>query len=428
MMTSKNTINIKGLGITHKAFFAGVPKAEANVLVGILHELDKDGNGLLSLYELIAGCFLFTNRIENLQKTKKKLSWTSIGLGLLSIVCIFVAVWLSKDTSVSNGMLTVKGTDTPVETAVHHTVLHLGQPAGEDIALVEDATAPQGTTTKANPHEKVLGCMTRAEVVSLRENSVAIPAAIESEDGSLHTVFTRDWEEDDMGKIKITDASGVHYEIKPDPSCSTQIKHGRRLATLDIEHFTLTSGIGVDCYRATVEGTDFSDNIMGGAEDDLIDGGDGNDKLRGEGGNDRLFGGSGNDIIDPGSGNNYIRGDTIYGGTGVDKVVYPGAKSDYTFYYTKHRYDNDPYFIIKKNDGTIDVLEDVEQVKFADYGCTINEATCAGVYTATDVALLACPTFYGLAPYFGRVDNSDTCLEISTVSDSGCFVCMLVPV
>ena len=167
MMTSKNTINITGLGITHKAF-AGVPKAEAKVLVGILHELDKDGNGLLSLYELIAGCFLFTNRIENLQKTKKKLSWTSIGLGLLSIVCIFVAVWLSKDTSVSNGMLTVKGTDTPVETAVHHTVLHLGQPAGEDIALVDNATAPQG-------NEKVLGCMTRAEVVSLRENSVTMP-------------------------------------------------------------------------------------------------------------------------------------------------------------------------------------------------------------------------------------------------------------
>ena len=71
--------------------------------------------------------------------------------------------------------------------------------------------------------------MTRAEVVSLRDNSVAIPAAIESEDGSLHTISTRDWEEDDMGKIKITDASGVHYEIKPDPSCSTQIKHGRRL-------------------------------------------------------------------------------------------------------------------------------------------------------------------------------------------------------
>ena len=227
-MTSKNTINITGLGITHKAF-AGVPKADSKVLVSTLHELDKDGNGLLSLYELIAGCFLFTNRIENLQKTKKKLSWTSIGLGLLSIVCIFVAVWLSKDTSVSNGMLTVKGTDTPVETAVHHTVLHLGQPAGEDIALVDDATAPQGTTAKANPNEKVLGCMTRAEVVSLRENSVAIPAAIESEDGSLHTVRTRDWEEDDMGKIKITDASGVHYEIKPDPSCSTQIKHGRRL-------------------------------------------------------------------------------------------------------------------------------------------------------------------------------------------------------
>ena len=32
-----------------------------------------------------------------------------------------------------------------------------------------------------------------------------------------------------MGKIKITDASGIHYEIKPDPSCSTQIKNGRRL-------------------------------------------------------------------------------------------------------------------------------------------------------------------------------------------------------
>jgi len=47
MMTSKNTINITGLGITHKAF-AGVRKADSKVLVSILHELDKDGNGLLS--------------------------------------------------------------------------------------------------------------------------------------------------------------------------------------------------------------------------------------------------------------------------------------------------------------------------------------------------------------------------------------------
>ena len=311
-------------------------------------------------------------------------------------------------------------TDTPVETAVHHTVLHLGQPAGEDIALVDNATAPQG-------NEKVLGCMTRAEVVSLRENSVAIPAAIESEDGSLHTVFTRDWEEDDMGKIKITDASGVHYEIKPDPSCSTQIKHGRRLAVFTMEEaYSLTSGISVSCFDgsqkfdgARVIGTGNSDNLIGGAADDAIIGGAGDDRLIGEAGNDKLDGGPGNDVIHPGPGVNYIDG-----GDDVDKVVYPGqARGDYTYYHLSK--DGIYYFAIEKNDGTaFDLLEDVERVQFDDYRCTINESQCVG----GDQTTYCHPDQFDddgtSAVVFTVLNTVYTCYDTSPEDIPGCFDCV----
>lgn len=64
------------------------------------------------------------------------------------------------------------------------------------------------------------------------------------------------------------------------------------------------------------EGTDRSDVIIGGRDDDIIDGGGGNDFLRG---------GRGWDVIDGGSGSDIIRGnlgdDMLYGGAGSDWIA-----------------------------------------------------------------------------------------------------------
>jgi len=122
-------------------------------------------------------------------------------------------------------MFTAKGSALPLETAVHSTQIHLGQPAGLVLPTDEesDATAPQGNKMK------ILGCLTPEDIEAMKLGSLSSPATLTTESGGIHTLQTHDWEEDEVGSIKITDTSGVHFEIKKDPSCSTQIKHGRRL-------------------------------------------------------------------------------------------------------------------------------------------------------------------------------------------------------
>lgn len=61
-------------------------------------------------------------------------------------------------------------------------------------------------------------------------------------------------------------------------------------------------------------GTDASEDLIGGAEDDLLDGKGGNDRLYGKGGNDILYGRDGDDLLDGMTG-----ADTLYGGAGNDR-------------------------------------------------------------------------------------------------------------
>jgi len=69
--------------------------------------------------------------------------------------------------------------------------------------------------------------------------------------------------------------------------------------------------------------------LFGGYQGDFLYGEEGNDRLRGESGDDDLSGGAGRDVVDGGSGDDRIlvdgpielRGDRVYGGTGIDTLV-----------------------------------------------------------------------------------------------------------
>jgi len=186
--------------------------------------------------ELLEGMIMVAVAALASKRTKQWLSGLIVGLLLISIGSIFTAVFLSKDTSVSNGMFTAKGSSLPLEMGVHSTRIHLGEPAGHvpflDITPAlsptedEDTTAPQGTT---KDKFKKFGCLSPEDIEAMKSGSLSSPITLTTEKGGLHTLQTHDWEEDGNDSIKITDTSGIHYEIKPDPSCSTQIKHGRRL-------------------------------------------------------------------------------------------------------------------------------------------------------------------------------------------------------
>ncbi len=84
----------------------------------------------------------------------------------------------------------------------------------------------------------------------------------------------------------------------------------------------LTNGIAANTIEhddlisiENVEGTDFTDNIVGNGGDNVIMGLDGADYLAGLGGNDTILGGDGNDLIVGGAG-----ADTIDGGAGNDRI------------------------------------------------------------------------------------------------------------
>ena len=76
----------------------------------------------------------------------------------------------------------------------------------------------------------------------------------------------------------------------------------------------------------SITGNNFSNRIIGTAQDDTIDGGAGADTIYGGDGNDSIFGGKGNDIIFGGIGK-----DTLWGGAGDDELYGDDGKD--VFYY-----------------------------------------------------------------------------------------------
>lgn len=75
---------------------------------------------------------------------------------------------------------------------------------------------------------------------------------------------------------------------------------------------------------ATINGTNFDDDLIGTSGNDVIKGLGGSDFLQGRLGNDRLFGGDGRDILEGSSGFDYLDGgtgrDILNGGSGADTL------------------------------------------------------------------------------------------------------------
>ena len=400
---------------------------------GCIKDIDRDTDGRIDRYELVNYTINLTGKVQDLEKKNqsgikliknyRRGLLSSVGIVVLlcaSLFAVSIAVAeLTKDTAVSSkGVMTAKGTEIPVETGVHNTIFHLGQPVGED--KLGDVIAPQDT--------KKFGCITPAEAQELKEKALVVPATLETEEGSLHTLQIHDWEQEG-DTIKITDPSGVHYEIKPEPSCSSQIKRGRRLQ-VQTDGLMLTAPHHQERYSTnTIDGSDGADIIYGadGRVNDIINGLGGDDKLFGGDGGDYIRGGDGADIIYPGSGYNYIRGGNDYND---DTVVYPGLKSQYSFYHLKKGWN---HITLIKNDarGRVDALRGVEIVEFSDQRCVIDTNAC--MYDSTwaeyGTSFEACPTDIlnpsskmERAPYYDDI-NGEMCYDESPEDIPNCFVC-----
>lgn len=113
-------------------------------------------------------------------------------------------------------------------------------------------------------------------------------------------------------------------------------------------------------------GGDGDDVINGGIDNDMIFGGNGNDTLIGDDGNDYLMGGAGSNSLDGGAGDDTlniyntlteyhdIRGDSLNGGTGFNKLFGTGYGDTYTYGGGVDTiYENDKHFGINYVDKLI---------------------------------------------------------------------------
>jgi Ca2+-binding RTX toxin-like protein len=91
---------------------------------------------------------------------------------------------------------------------------------------------------------------------------------------------------------------------------------------------TATDGFGNTDTLVNIEwvrGTNQGDSITGSDADNRLLGLGGNDFLFGEGGNDFLDGGAGDDTLDTGDNDGLGDGDTVFGSTGNDTIIYTSA-------------------------------------------------------------------------------------------------------
>jgi len=102
------------------------------------------------------------------------------------------------------------------------------------------------------------------------------------------------------------------------------------------------------------------ENVQGGIYDDSILGNALNNYLQGEPGNDTLGGGEGDDTLCGGEGN-----DVLLGGNGYDVAVYSGLKSSYA--YTKQ---SDGSYVVSSTPSAtsegVDRVVDIERLQFSD--------------------------------------------------------------
>jgi hypothetical protein len=97
--------------------------------------------------------------------------------------------------------------------------------------------------------------------------------------------------------------------------------------TLDLSALTDTQAVvNGDDRSQTFVGANWSDQLMGGAGNDILRGEGGSDWLVGGAGNDALLGGTGADALSAGAGNNFLAGgvgnDVISTGLGADVIAF----------------------------------------------------------------------------------------------------------
>src|SRR5438067_2061645 len=188
---------------------------------------------------------------------------------------------LLAGASLSNGLLTVNGTD-----------------SRDIITVFIERKNPKNLDVKINSSVKAF---TLATV-----KSMSIKGADGNDSISVDEAFG-------PINIPVTVFAGSGNDIVTTASGAARIYLG-------VGNDTAVGGAGPD----RIYGENGDDNIFGGDGNDYIDGGDGNDSLDGEGGNDRVFGGIGDDSINGSEGNNTLFGgdgmDTLTGGGGVDSM------------------------------------------------------------------------------------------------------------
>lgn len=215
-----SAITLEPITSNHQVF-QGHSQEVVSLVLESIDKFDQNNDGKLTMEEVVIGMILVATSALQGKRTKRKLLWGIVGLSVTSIVAIFVAAFVSKDTAVSNGVLTAKGGTQPLETSVHSTHIHMGEPAG---------TLPVNTEEEEPVKTMILGCLTPEEVTALKFGSLAIPATLTTESGEVHGLQVHDWKEGNDGDINILDTSSNRYLIKSnDSSCSSVVKHGRRL-------------------------------------------------------------------------------------------------------------------------------------------------------------------------------------------------------
>ncbi len=123
-----------------------------------------------------------------------------------------------------------------------------------------------------------------------------------------------------------------------------------QVVTPDVLSLTLSSSTGIEI----VDGTNYSDTIIGNSRDNQLWGYAGDDALYGGDGNDYILGGDGNDYLDGGAGNDTIIGDgndwtglsetgndMLIGGSGDDYLAGSVGNDTYVFAYSGNNLGTD---------------------------------------------------------------------------------------
>lgn len=123
---------------------------------------------------------------------------------------------------------------------------------------------------------------------------------------------------------------------------------------------TLAIAAGVRIEDAT--GSAHADILIGNDGANVLWGGAGNDKLEGMAGDDRLFGGAGDDLIFITAGGTKM----VDGGSGTDRVMFSGARGDYTVSEWADR-----IVVTRADGGGSSTLYGIERIEFSDAALAI---------------------------------------------------------